>query len=150
MASETTITTARALIDGLQAHDLSRWADTLADNFTAEYPGAAGLNREQARMFNQAFLNAFLDLRFDFAQSVVNHNAAVFKNEWRIAPPFQKGRDELTTSPVKGPAARRPCAIPCFARKRRPHGASRLHRTAGRGTGARWAAWDGWYIHKAN
>jgi predicted ester cyclase len=72
MASETTIATARALIDGLQAHDLSRWAEALADSFTAEYPGAAGLNREQARMFNQSFLDAFLDLRFDIHRVIAD------------------------------------------------------------------------------
>ena len=100
MASETTITTARALIDGLQAHDLSRWADALADNFTAEYPGAAGLNREQARMYNQAFLNAFLDLHFDIHRVIADgdcvaihwtgsgtHSAALATMSGQVIPP---------------------------------------------------------------
>jgi predicted ester cyclase len=72
MSSESNITAACALIDGLNAHDLGRWAESLAGDFVAEYPGAAGLNREQARMFNQAFLNAFPDLRFEIHRVIAD------------------------------------------------------------------------------
>jgi steroid delta-isomerase-like uncharacterized protein len=72
MSSEQTIALARALVDGLNAHDLSRWATVLADGFTAEYPGAPQLGREQARMFNQAFLDAFPDLSFEVHRVIVD------------------------------------------------------------------------------
>ena len=65
MPNEQTIKTARALIDAVHAKDLSLWQRLLADNFMAKYPGAAGLNRVQAYAYNQSFLDASDDIRFE-------------------------------------------------------------------------------------
>jgi steroid delta-isomerase-like uncharacterized protein len=77
MSNEQLTNIGRALIDGLNAHDLKTWAGLLADDFVAEYPGASSLKQEQAAMFNQAFLVAFPDLRFDVHRVIANDEAVV-------------------------------------------------------------------------
>ncbi len=59
------VETAKALIKSFHARDLGAWERTLAPGFVGHYPGAANLGREQARVFNQVFIDAFPDLRFD-------------------------------------------------------------------------------------
>lgn len=68
---------ALSFIDGFNAHDLSSWAAQLADDFTAEYPGAPSLNREVARLYNEAFLPAFPDIHFDVIRTIANGDCVV-------------------------------------------------------------------------
>ena len=77
MATEHAIDLATALTDGMTAHDLSSWAAALADDFVAEYPGAPSLDAAQARAFNQAFVDAFPDLRFTVHRVIVDGDLAV-------------------------------------------------------------------------
>ena len=72
MSDSQIVKVAYALIDGFNAHDLSVWEKQLANNFVAEYPGARGINKDVARMFNQAFLVAFSDLHFDVHHVIAN------------------------------------------------------------------------------
>jgi predicted ester cyclase len=60
--------------------DASEWTKNLAAGFSADYPGASGLNAEQARMFNVGFLPAFPDLHFDICRTITNGNT--FICEW--------------------------------------------------------------------
>jgi len=50
---------ATSLIDAFNVRNLELWTNRLAPGFAANYPGAPGLNAEQARAYNQAFLTAF-------------------------------------------------------------------------------------------
>jgi steroid delta-isomerase-like uncharacterized protein len=77
MLTEENVKTAQALIDGLNAHDLKGWAASLAEDFVGEYPGARGLKQEQAAMYNQAFVVAFPDLRFDVHRIIANGDTVV-------------------------------------------------------------------------
>ena len=55
----------RALLDALNARDLSIWQRQLADTYTASYPGLRNCkDAEAARAFNAPFLAAFSDLHF--------------------------------------------------------------------------------------
>lgn len=65
MSKEQNVKIAMSFIEGFNARNMSQWAGLLADNFTAEYPGAPMLNSTQARQFNEAFLPAFPDLHFE-------------------------------------------------------------------------------------
>jgi steroid delta-isomerase-like uncharacterized protein len=70
MTTQANIQIGRSLLDGIEAHDLSRWEAALADNFTASYPSARPamnmeLNREQAKAYNASFIPAFPDLHFE-------------------------------------------------------------------------------------
>lgn len=80
MTGQDNLKTALALIDSLNAHDMSGWAAKLAPGFSADYPGASGLNAAYARGFNEAFLPAFPDLHFDIVRSLVSGDTAVV--EW--------------------------------------------------------------------
>lgn len=68
---------ALSFIDGFNAHDMSHWARQLAEDFTAEYPGAPSLNKEMARLYNEAFLPAFPDVHFDVIRTVANGDCVI-------------------------------------------------------------------------
>ena len=77
MSIQNNLKLALSFIDGVNAHDMSNWAQQLADDFTAEYPGAPSLNKETARMFNDAFLVAVPDLHFDVIRTLANGDCVV-------------------------------------------------------------------------
>lgn len=61
------------LFDCFNAHrGLDEWYAALADDFSAMYPGAKDLDKDQARSFNEAFPPAFSDLRFEYTASATN------------------------------------------------------------------------------
>jgi steroid delta-isomerase-like uncharacterized protein len=66
-----------ALIDAFNTRDMNYWARLLADDFVASYPGARPLNREQARMYNEAFLPAFPDIKFEVQRVLVDTDCIV-------------------------------------------------------------------------
>lgn len=71
---------ATALFDGFSARDLSAWYASLADDFVASYPSARmGLNREQARAYNEPFLTAFSDLHVTYQDSATNGDVTMTK-----------------------------------------------------------------------
>lgn len=72
MTTESLTTTALAMLNGFNAHDLSHWAASLADDYVGEYPGARGLKQEQAVMYNQAFIVAFPDIHFEAHRVIPN------------------------------------------------------------------------------
>ena len=78
MLNEQTIKTAQALIDAVHANDLSLWDSALADNFMAEYPSVHSLNREQARAYNQSFLNASDDIHFEIHHVIADGDWIAF------------------------------------------------------------------------
>ena len=79
MSREENIKTAMALIDSFNAHDLSQWYETLADDYTASYPGARGLSKKQAREYNQPFISGFPDIHFDVHQTLVDGDHVVIR-----------------------------------------------------------------------
>lgn len=79
MNNDKTIQTARALLDAFNQRDFGIWERALADNFTADYPGAHGLNKDIAKMYNLSFLNASDDIRFDVLHTFADGNTVVFQ-----------------------------------------------------------------------
>lgn len=75
--AEEKVKLALSFIDGFNARDLSHWAKQLTEDFTAEYPGAASLNKDVALMYNSAFLPAFPDLHFDVIRTIANDDCVV-------------------------------------------------------------------------
>jgi steroid delta-isomerase-like uncharacterized protein len=72
-------TTGRALLDGLTAHDLSRWEAALAPDASFSYPGLRGANdAATARAFNTPFLDAFSDLRFTVDRTIAQGDTTVY------------------------------------------------------------------------
>jgi predicted ester cyclase len=71
------IKTAGALFDAMTAHDLSLWERVLGPDFRADYPGAQGLDRAQARAYNAPFFETFPDLRMHAEKVVVQGATAV-------------------------------------------------------------------------
>lgn len=72
MSTDAMTAPALAMMNGFNAHDLTHWAASLADDYVGEYPGARGLKQEQAVMYNQAFVVAFPDIHFDVHQVIPN------------------------------------------------------------------------------
>jgi steroid delta-isomerase-like uncharacterized protein len=58
--------------DSMNRHDLSDWYALLADSYTADYPRGSGLDKAQAREFNQHFLDAFPDLHFEVHHTLID------------------------------------------------------------------------------
>lgn len=71
-----------ALIDAFHARDMNYWASLLADDFIGSYPGARSLNKEQARMYNEAFLPAFADIHFKINRIVVDGESIIV--QWTV------------------------------------------------------------------
>lgn len=63
--SDARIETAKSLIRAFHDRNLAAWERSLAPGFVANYPAGPNLNLEQARAFNQVFIDAFPDLRFE-------------------------------------------------------------------------------------
>src|SRR5215472_16500060 len=80
MSAQDNLSVALSFIDSFNGHDMSGWAARLAPGFSADYPGATGLNAPAARGFNDSFLPAFSDLHFDVVRSAVAGDTVVI--EW--------------------------------------------------------------------
>jgi steroid delta-isomerase-like uncharacterized protein len=74
---------ALSVIEALNTGDLSQWSQKLADNYTAECPGVPTLNKAQSFGYNQRFLIAFPDTRFE-VHSVVAQGDQVFIH-WTVS-----------------------------------------------------------------
>jgi steroid delta-isomerase-like uncharacterized protein len=79
MTAQDTITTGRALLDALNAHDLSDWEAMLADDAICSYPGFRGENgKDAAKAYNAPFLTAFSDLHFEVLRTVAEGDTVVY------------------------------------------------------------------------
>ena len=74
MSNEQLIQTARALIDAFNQRDLSIWEEAVSADLVADYPGAHGLNKEQAYAYNKSFFDASDDIFFDVQQVIAQGN----------------------------------------------------------------------------
>jgi steroid delta-isomerase-like uncharacterized protein len=74
---------ALTVIKALNTGDLSQWSQKLADDYTAECPGVPTLNKAQSFGYNQRFLIAFPDTRFE-VHSVVAQGDQVFIH-WTVS-----------------------------------------------------------------
>ena len=74
MAEFNNIQIAEKLFDAINAHDLDLGDSYLAVDYKFEGPGTklngGALNRDQARVYNQGFMNAFPDLHFDINRKI--------------------------------------------------------------------------------
>jgi steroid delta-isomerase-like uncharacterized protein len=78
MSREENIKVANAFFEAFNAHDLSKGHPYEADDLVLEAPGAPGpLNRQQARMYNQAFVTAFPDGHFEVHRTLVDGDYVV-------------------------------------------------------------------------
>jgi steroid delta-isomerase-like uncharacterized protein len=88
----------RALLDSLNAHDLSHWEALLADEYTGSYPGLrSGVDRQVAKAYNAVFLPAFPDLYFEVQRTIANGEMVVY--QW-LATGTHNGPLELPTGTV--------------------------------------------------
>ena len=69
---------ALSVIEALNTGDLSQWSQKLSDDYTAECPGVPTLNKVQSFGYNERFLIAFPDTRFE-VHSVVAQGDQVFR-----------------------------------------------------------------------
>jgi steroid delta-isomerase-like uncharacterized protein len=77
--NSTLVQQGQALLDALNARDLSLWQQQLADTYTASYPGLrACQNVETARAFNASFLPAFSDLSFQVHRAVPDGDRVIY------------------------------------------------------------------------
>jgi steroid delta-isomerase-like uncharacterized protein len=83
MSEQENIKAASAFYDAWNAGDLSRMDRYHADDQTSEQPGGAGpLNKQQARMYLQNFLNAFPGSHFEVLLTVVQGDYVV--QNWKV------------------------------------------------------------------
>ncbi len=83
MSEQDNIKVALAFYDAWNAGDLSLNDPYEADDLTVYQPGAPGpLNKEQARMYLQNFLNAFPGSRFEVLMTVAQGDYVV--HNWRV------------------------------------------------------------------
>jgi steroid delta-isomerase-like uncharacterized protein len=76
----TTVEIGRALLDSLNAHDLSRWEAQLADDYTGSYPSMRNdVDRQVAKDYNAIFLTAFTDLHFEVQRTIANGEVVVYQ-----------------------------------------------------------------------
>jgi steroid delta-isomerase-like uncharacterized protein len=79
MTTPNTTTIGRALLDALNAHDLSSWEAMLAADATCSYPGFRGDHgKDAASAYNAPFLTAFSDLHFEVLRTVVEGDTVVY------------------------------------------------------------------------
>ena len=70
----------RALLDAINARDLSQWETRLAGDYTASYPGMRnGVDREAAKGFNGVFLTGTPDLHFEVQRTIADGNVVVYQ-----------------------------------------------------------------------
>lgn len=80
MTSQTILETGKALFDAVAVGDLSNWEAVLADDFTFSYPGLReGGDKQTARDFNQVFMTATPDLRFNVERTLVDGDTVVYQ-----------------------------------------------------------------------
>ncbi|MEZ4664909.1 MAG: ester cyclase [Caldilineaceae bacterium] len=98
----------RALLDGLNAHDLSQWEAMLAEDYTGSYPGLrSGADRQIAKAYNAVFLPAFPDLHFEVERTIANGEVIVY--QW-MSTGTHSGPLQLPTGTI--PATGRQGAVP--------------------------------------
>ena len=84
MSEQENIQVAHAFFEAWNAGDLSQADRYQADDFQGEAPGAAGpMTREQNRMYNQSFLDAFPGSRFEVVLTLTQGDYVV--THWRAS-----------------------------------------------------------------
>jgi len=105
MSEEDNVKVAQANYDAFNAHDLETCSRLRAADFLAEQPGApAPLNREQNRMFQQAYLTALPDAHLEVTLMIA-------KGDYVVAHVIVTGTH---TGPLPTPAGK---SIPATGKK---------------------------------
>jgi steroid delta-isomerase-like uncharacterized protein len=79
MTAGTLVQQGQALLDALNARDLSTWRRQLAPDFTASYPGLRDCrDAESAQAFNAPFLAAFSDLHFHIRSTATDGDRVIY------------------------------------------------------------------------
>lgn len=80
MTNQAHVELGRALLDGVNAGDLSSWEAALSDDYTCSYPSfREDAGKEGAKQYNTAFLPAMPDLHFDIQRTLVNGDTCVYQ-----------------------------------------------------------------------
>jgi predicted ester cyclase len=74
---------ALALIEALNTHELSKWAQNLSDDYAGEYPGVPVLNKTQSLGYNRRFVIAFPDTHFEVHSVVAQGDQVVI--HWTVS-----------------------------------------------------------------
>ena len=84
MSEQDNIKASQAFFEAWNAGDLSRDADTTADEFRSEGPGAPGpMNEEEFRAYSQNFLTAFPGSKFEVLRTIAQGDYVV--NNWKAS-----------------------------------------------------------------
>jgi len=105
MSEQDNVKVAHANYEAFNAHDLDTYSRIRAADFLADQPGApAPLNREQNRMFQQAYLTAFPDAHLEVTLMIA-------KGDYVVAHVIGTGTH---TGPLPTPAGK---SIPATGKK---------------------------------
>lgn len=77
MATGPTVETALALVQAMNNRDIRIWEHATSPALAADYPGAHGLNKDAARAYNLAFLNASDDIHFEVENIISDQSYVV-------------------------------------------------------------------------
>jgi predicted ester cyclase len=84
MSEQENIKIAQSFFQDWNDHALGRNDHMLADNYEAHAPGSPGpQTREQARAYNQGFLDAFPDSRFEITLTIAHGDYVV--THWMVS-----------------------------------------------------------------
>lgn len=77
MSEHENVKVVQAIIDMVATNRLDRTPEFFHEDYFADVPGAASLNRDQARQWTQNFLDTFPDLQFDIGRIVAQGDDVV-------------------------------------------------------------------------
>jgi steroid delta-isomerase-like uncharacterized protein len=108
MNAQTNLVTGRALLDALNAGDLSGWEAVLAEDYTAFYPSfRQGADRETTKAHNARMMAAMPDAHFDIQRTFADGDTVAY--QW-VVTGTHTGPLALPTGTV--PATGRTAVVP--------------------------------------
>ena len=129
MSEQENVKLAQSFFQDWKDHALGRNDHLLADGYTVYAPGSSGpQNREQARAYNQGFLDAFPDSRFEVTLTIAHGDYVV--THWTISGTH--------SGPLRTPSGN---AIPPTGKKATVTGSTTVEIKNGKAARA-WTFWD--------
>ncbi len=95
MSEQENISIVRKVIDGFNSHNADATVQYLADNVRSEATGGPDvMNKEQTRMYNKGFIDAFPDMRFDIQDTVAQGDKVAIT--WVVSATHKKPLQTMT------------------------------------------------------
>ena len=109
MSEQDNVRAVEMIFEALNAHDVNRNSDLIADDFRSDAPGAPGpMTRDQNNAYIQGFIDAFPDLHFETRHLIAQGDFVVIN--W-IGSGTHKGGLRTPTGAVIPPTGKR-CVVP--------------------------------------